>query len=199
MYHCFNKPIKIDDAATVILTKDGNGLNIRPSNLIRASLFEKQKRIFDLNRREPLVVDKEARKRGITNSQLANNKQVTQYSMMGKKIKTYSSIAIAALKTGISQSHISNRARGTEFSAGGFIWRFGKAREVDIKPMLATIAARRKKNKETFGKKVSQYNMNGKRVAIFPTINDAAKETGIRNNEISKVIMAKRNSAGGFF
>lgn len=89
VYQCFKKPIKLEDESVVILTKDGNGLNIKPSNLIMASLSEKQQRIFDLNRREPLVVDKDARKRGIAKSQLTNNKQVTQYNIQGKKVKTY--------------------------------------------------------------------------------------------------------------
>ena len=199
VYYCFKGPIKLNDESALILTKDGNGLNITPSNLIKASLAEKQQRIFDLNRREPLFVDREARKRGIAKSKLTNNKQVTQYSMQGKKIKTYRSIAIASDKTGISHSHISNRARGHEFSAGGFIWRFGNAPEINISSMLDTIAKRRKKNKETFGKKVAQYKLNGRRVATYPTINDAAKITGIKHTEISRVMQKRRFSAGGFF
>jgi len=199
VYQCFKKPIKLNDESVVILTKDGNGLNITPSNLIKASLSEKQQRIFDLNRREPLVVDKEARKRGIAKSKLVNNKQVTQYTMQGKKIKTYPSIAVAAEKIRISHSHISNRARGNEYSAGGFIWRFGNAPKIDIKPMLNSIAKRRKKNKETFGKKVTQYKLTGRRIATYPTINDAAKATGIKNTEISRVMQKKRFSAGSFY
>jgi len=88
VYHCFIKPFRIDDDSIVILTKDRNGLNIKPSNLKMASIAEKQQRIFDLNRREPLVVPSEARVRAIANSKLTNNKQVTQYDIQGKKIKT---------------------------------------------------------------------------------------------------------------
>lgn len=200
VYQCFKKPIKIEDESVVILTKDGNGLNIKPSNLVMASLSEKQQRIFELNRREPLVVDKDSRKRGIAKSQLTNNKQVTQYNIQGKKVKTYPSIAIASKITGISHSHISSRARGNEYSAGGFIWRFGKDPQIDIKPMLDAIAKRRRENKKAFGKKVTQYKLNGRRVATYPTINDAAKATGIKHTEISRVIMQeKRFSAGGFY
>jgi len=200
VYQCFKKPIKIEDESVVILTKDGNGLNIKPSNLIMASLSEKQQRIFELNRREPLVVDKDSRKRGIAKSQLTNNKQVTQYNIQGKKVKTYPSIAVASKRTGISHSHISSRARGNEYSAGGFIWRFGKDPQIDIKPMLDAIAKRGRENKEAFGKKVTQYKLNGRRVATYPTINDAANTTGIRHTEISRVItQEKRFSAGGFY
>jgi NUMOD4 motif/NUMOD1 domain len=199
VYHCFKKPIKLHDESVVILTKDGDGRNIKPSNLQIASLSEKQKRIFDLNRREPLVVDEEARKISVAKARLRKNKQVSKYTMLGKKIKTYPSIAIASQKTGISHSHISNRARGTEFSAGGFIWRFGNVPSVDIKPMLKLIEQWRNRNKEAFGTKVSQYKMNGRRIAVYPTINDAAKATGISNANISSVFSKKRFSAGGFY
>lgn len=199
VYHCFKRPIELHDESLVIIAKDGNGRNIKASNLVQASHSQKQQRIYDLNRKEPIVLDEETRKHVIAQAKLANSKQVTQYNLQGKKIKTYPSIAIAAEKTGISHSHISNRARGIEFSAGGFIWRFGNDPEIDIKPMSDTIAERRKKNKEVFGKKVTQYKMNGRRVAIYPTINDASGSSGIKRSEISLVMQKKRFSAGGFF
>ncbi len=199
VYHCFKKPIESDEDLVVILAKDGNPLNITPSNLIMATISEKQQRIFDLNRKERVFADEETRKRAVAKSKQANNKQVTQYSMQGQKIKTYPSIAIATKKTGISSSHISNRARGTEYSAGGFIWRFGSAAKIDITPMLDAIAQHREKNKATFGKKVTQYQLNGRRIATFPTINDAAKTTGIKHTEISRVMQKQRASAGGFY
>jgi hypothetical protein len=154
VYYCFKKPIRLNDESIVILTKDGDGRNIKLSNLQISSLSEKQKRIFDLNRREPLVVGEEARKISVAKARLRNNKQGSQYTMQGIKIKTYPSVAIASQKTGISQNHISSRARGTEFSAGGFIWRFGNVPSVDIKPMLKLIEQWRNRNKEAFGIKV---------------------------------------------
>lgn len=103
-YQCFKKPIELEGESFVILTKDGNGLNIKPSDLIVASLSEKQQRIFDLNRKEPLIVDKDATKRGIVKSQLTNNKRVTQYNIRGKKVKTSPSISVASKRTGISHT-----------------------------------------------------------------------------------------------
>lgn len=199
VYQCFIHSFDMKNDSIVILTKDRNGLNIRPSNLIKASVSQKQQRIFELHRREPLVIDKEAKQRAIAGAKLANNKQVTKYNIHGKKIETYQSVADAAEKTGISASHISSRARGTEFSAGGFIWRFGDAGEVDMNPVLETITHRKKANKEVFGKKVTQYEMSGKRVANFSTISDAAKAIGVSNSDISLAINGKGKSAGGFF
>jgi len=199
VYNSFKKTIEPNDGSVVILTKDGDGLNIIPSNLMIASLRIKQKRIFNLNRREPLIVDIKARRLGIEKSRLTNNKQVTQYNMLGRKIRTFSSIAVAAKSTGISHSHISNRARGYEYTAGGFIWKFGNAPKINITQMIGAIAERRRKNKETFGKKVTQYKLNGSRVASYATINDASKVTGIKHSEISRVMRKIRFSAGGFY
>jgi hypothetical protein len=199
VFNCFVQPFKMDDTSIIILTKDGNGLNIKPSNLIMASNKDKQQRMYDLKRNKLPVLEGEARQRAIASMQLTNNKQVSQYSLEGKLIKEYESIAIAARETGISPSHISQRAKGIEFSAGGFLWRYGNAARIDLNPVLEKITERKKRNKEVFGKKVTQYKMNGERVAIFPTLNDAAKSTGIPGSEISKVIENKRASAGGFF
>ena len=75
--------------------------------------------------------------------------------MKGAKIKTYPSVSVASKKTRISISHISPRARGIELSAGGFVWRYGKAVKIDIKPMIELIELRKKRNKEVFGEKVT--------------------------------------------
>jgi hypothetical protein len=199
VYNCFIESFNMEDETIVIITKDRNGLNIKPSNLKKATRSEKQKRIFELNRRIPPVLEGEARQRAIAKSKLTNSKKVTQYTMEGEKIKTYPSISIAAQKIGISSTHISNRAGGTEYSAGGFIWRHGNAKKIDITPMLTSIEKRRQRNKDDFGKKVTQYQIDGKRVLVFQTINDASKATGINHSQISDVINKKRNSAGGFY
>ena len=90
---------------------------------------------------------------------------------------------------------------GSEFSAAGFIWRYGKDARIDIKPLLEVIELRKKRNKETFGKKVTQYSMKGKWLAQYLTIIDASNATGIARSEISKVMNQKGNrySAGGFY
>lgn len=199
VFNCFVQPLKMDDNFIIILTKDGNGLNIEPSNLVMASNKDKQQRMFDLKRNKLPVLKGEARKRAIAKAKFTNNKPVSQYSLEGKIIREYASIAIAAREAGINPSQISQRAKGIGFTAGGFLWRYGNATQIDLKPILGKIAERKKRNKEIFGKKVTQYKMNGERVAIFPTLNDAAKSTFVPAGEIAKVIENKRASAGGFF
>ena len=201
VYHCFKKPFDLDDDTVLILTKNRDGLDIRLPNLKLGSHREKQKRIFVLKRRVPIAPGEKGRLRSIITSRAVNSKQVTQYNLQGKKIKTYPSVVSVAKETGISHSHISTRARGIEFSAGGFIWRYGKKARIDMQPMLELTEQRRKANKDAFGKKVTQFSMNGKRLAMFECIKDAAKATGVERGEISKVMRNKNNrfSAGGFY
>jgi len=149
----------------------------------------------------PIAPGERGRAKGTIISRAVNSKLVTQYNLQGKKIKTYSSVRSAAKETGISHSHISTRARGIEFSAGGFIWRYGNKARIDMQPILELTEQRRMHNKETFGKKVTQYSMNGKRLAMFTCIKDASMATGVARGEISKVMRNKNNrfSAGGFY
>jgi len=201
VYNCFNKPFDMADESIVILTKNGNGLDIRPVNLKIASHSDKQQRIFNLKRRAALLPGESGKLKAITNSQKVNSKPVTQYNKKGKKIKTYPSVAAATRATGISQSHISNIARGIEFSAGGYCWRYGKKATINMGPMLELVELRRKRKVEKFGKKVTQYAMNGNRLAKYACISDASKATGVTTGEISKVITPgnNRTSAGGFY
>lgn len=61
------------------------------------------------------------------------------------------------------------------------------------------LLTRRRKNKEDFGKKVSQYKLDGNLVATTPTMSNAAKLSGIGHSDILKVIQKKRASAGGYY
>lgn len=199
VYFVFIKPFDIENKDIVILCKDSDGRNIKTSNLQLANLHAKQKRIFDLERRESLYKGGPDHLRGIEKARQANNRQVTKYNMEGKKINTYPSITSAAKEASISPGQIGNVANGIELTAGGFIWQFGNAEEIDISPMLRRVEERKQRNKEHFGKKVTQFNMNGKRVAIYPAILDAERLTGISAATISAVINGKMQSAGGFY
>ncbi len=198
VYYCFIKHFDLDDPAIVILPKDGNGLNIKPANLIKASHHDKQQRIFQRSRALSAFNNPAFREKGIVSSGLKRRKQVTQYNLQGKKIRTYASISEAAEATGISISRIGQIANGYEETAGGFIWRFGKAAKADMSQLEQVRRERRQRNKLKFGKKLSQYDLSGKRVATFQTISDAAKATGQHPANITGMLNGSRKSAGGF-
>src|SRR5688500_10304928 len=91
VYYCFVKTFDIGDQQKVILCRDGDNLNIRPSNLFLATLHDKAKRIFVRKRAlSPLLKLSEASKqRRQANIIKKKSKKVTQYSSQGKKLKTF--------------------------------------------------------------------------------------------------------------
>lgn len=126
VYYLFVEEFDYEDSSIVIICKDGNNFNIRPSNLRKMSLSQKQKRTVERKRfRSPYSNLSEKLKKkqrmAIINSV---SKRVTQYTKEGKKIKTYSSMAAAQRATGVFASSIGNRAAGNGKTAGGYIWRW---------------------------------------------------------------------------
>ena len=136
VYHCFVEPMDLDDHATVIFYKDGNSFNLSPNNLRAATLSEKQKRIKEL-RRSPSPLHKLTRGQMLLRLQRAREKRmkpVTQYCFRGKKIQTFPSAREAARQIDGNASNILQVAKGNAITASGYLWRFGKARRIDMLP-----------------------------------------------------------------
>ena len=53
-----------------------------------------------------------------------NERTISQFSLLGKFITKYESIAEAARETGLKGTHISRCAKGKRKSTGGFIWKY---------------------------------------------------------------------------
>ena len=133
VYHCFVEKFELDDHSRVIFYKDGNSFNLVPQNLRAASLSEKQKRIKEL-RRSPSPLHKLSRKQILERLRLAREKRmkpVTQYDFRGIRIQSYPSAREAARITKGNASNILQVAKGNAITAGGFLWRFGKARKIE--------------------------------------------------------------------
>lgn len=114
------------------------------------------------------------------------DRRVVQYSIEGKKIRTYVSAEEAANKTKIFVHSIINCCTHNHaFTAGGFRWAFEGEQ-----PQLL--------NWKRAPKKVQQYTPTGKLVANYNTITEAAKDTGINTASISLACRGKRQDAGGF-
>ncbi len=129
VYYCFVEQFNYEDSRIVIICKDGDNFNIRPSNLRKVTISQKQQRIVERNRfQSPYsTLSDNLRRKQRTAIIRAVSKQVTQYTRNGKKVKTYPSMAAAQRATGIFASSIGNRAAGNGKTAGGFIWRWGNA------------------------------------------------------------------------
>lgn len=133
VYHCFVLPIDLDDHAIVIFYNDGDSFNLSPRNLRTATLSEKQKRIKEL-RRSPSPLHKLSRRQileRLQNARAKRMKPVSQYSFRGKKIQTFPSAREAARYTAGNASNILQVAKGNAITAGGFLWRYGKAPKID--------------------------------------------------------------------
>jgi hypothetical protein len=103
---------------------------------------------------------------------------VSSYNNRGKKVSTYPSTMDASRCTGINQGSIANAARGYEPTAGGYFWRYGNSASFDVESFLQK---RRIGFKEKKGRKVTQYDIRGNRIACYLTMMDAAKAIGAKS------------------
>jgi len=194
VYYCFVKPFDLKDKTISILCKNGNGLDLQPRNLKLASLTEASKRVLSENRRIPEFKNTDPHKAARASIKYTA-KQISQYNHKGKKIKTYPSTMEASRQLNINNSAISAAARGRERTSGGYFWNYGNATHFDVETFLEK---RRIGYKEKKGTKVTQYDLNGNRVAQFLTLKDAAKSIGKDYTGISAAIRGIISGAYGY-
>lgn len=197
VYYCFVKRFSLDNYSLVVYAKDGNGKNIRPSNLRLTDLSGKAKRIFERGRlkREIETTFEEYQRTKSVRSSNPFCKQVSQYTAEGKFIRTFPSIRAASRLTGASEMGIISVLRQRQISSGGFVWAYGKNKNVNVKAIREINIEGRNR---MVGHPVTQYNLNGKRVAMFYTIAQASRETKTHASDIHAVLNGSQRSAGGF-
>jgi hypothetical protein len=197
VYYCFVRKFELSNKYKVILPIDGNGKNIVLQNLALVDIRRKQQRIFERKRlkREFVYAYDEFLEIGSEKASNPYCRQVSQYTMNGKKLKTFPSINTAALDKGLNEHGIVAVLKERQVSSGGFIWRYGKDRTTNIESF---IAKRNEHRKKLVGQKVSQYTLKGERIATRLTLADAAKSIGRGSGEISGVLSGRRKSSGGF-
>lgn len=198
VYYCFVKPFDLKDSNVFILTKNCDNKDIRPGNLTMVTRGERMLRAVARGRFDsPLKhMPEEARAKMLLNVAKAQQKEVTQYSLSGKKIRTYKSMAEAGRKLGVSADVIRNVVKGKLVTGGGYVWRLGKEKKIDIKSFLAD---RRRVIRDRNGSRITQYSLAGDRIAIFATAMDAQEATGISAANCLKVANGFNKSAGGFY
>jgi len=198
VYYCFVQRFDLSDYGAMIVTADCDNLNICPGNLRAVDRSQRQLRIIARKRfRSPLLdlpvsALAEIRQKTVRSRQ----KLVSQYGRTGKRMYTYASFADAQRATGISSVSIAGAVRGKTIRAGGYFWRLGKEARIDIETFLA---ARRKRNRESLGMKVTQYTLSGERIARYVSLQDAHEATGASTSGIGLVMRGIYKSAKGFF
>lgn len=133
------------------------------------------------------VTAKENINHGRHNARMSETKgqRVVQYTMDGEKVGEFPSLTEAANQTGIQRENIGkccNHADGY-LSAGGFRWEFYGNEVLLTEP------------KRT-GRAVIQIDRDGKEVARYDSVTEAAEATGAKKSLISRVAGTKYRAKG---
>lgn len=198
VYYCFIQQFDLEDYYYVVYVKDGNGKNITTTNLALIDLQGKMQRILDRGRNRKYypscVVEYLETKSELSAD--ASCRQIYQYDLTGKYIQVFPSLRVAAEITGCNATLINAVARGRQIATKGFLWRYAYEKKIDVAGLRRQrMEARNIKR----GVPVSQYTLKGKRVAVFPTIADAARRVSCNMSDIHAVINGEQRSAGGYF
>ncbi|HRE50423.1 MAG TPA: NUMOD1 domain-containing DNA-binding protein [Flavitalea sp.] len=156
-------------------------------------MSDSARRIIRLNRRLILLKNLDPYKAARA-SALVTAKQVSRYDEKGKRLATYPSTMEAARQTGLSVSHIGNAVRGRERTAGGSFWFFGSAAQIDI----ASFLAKWREGYVETGTKITQYDLNGCRIAQYSSIKEAAVALGVHYTGISANLRGITATAYGY-
>lgn len=123
-----------------------------------------------------------------------NSKQVFQYSLAGKFIKSYESV-VAAGKTfnAIKGTHITSCCKGRRETAYGFMWRYQYYEQI---PPAQNI--------HNQGVQVIQYDRNKNNIiSIFPNLIEASKQFGDKQSKayfaINRCLNKTSKSAYGYY
>jgi hypothetical protein len=95
-------------------------------------------------------------------------KQVTQYTMDGRKVRTYASVKEAAASVGTDPNTLSRCALGKSLSCRNFVWRYdGDTYDGAYKDRI------RNRSRE-----IIQYSLDGEKIASFGSVNEASRMNG---------------------
>ncbi len=195
VYHCFVKPFPLDDQTICIVSRQGNGLDISPDNLEMIRRVDQTARIYSKRRMVSIFQQERYREMGKVASMRKSGRQVSQYDTKGKKIKTFSSISEAARSLGTTSAQINNVVNELEPTAAGFYWRSGNEKRFDVKAFLEK---RRQGYKEKRGRRVTQYDKEGKPIGHYISLQDAGKAVNGHWTAISGVIRGVKKTAYGY-
>ncbi len=183
VYYCFVEQFDMDESGISISSKNGKGLDIRPSNLVLLDSSSRMKGVYHKGRM--ISSFKGANNRSGTIASLKfTQKQVSQYDLQGNLIETYPSIMEASRQTGTPHSLIGHVLAQRQNKTRKYYFAYGKKKKFDYKSLLNKKALDRKEKR---GTKVEQYDLSGRLIATYLTLLDAGKAlnksyTGISAN-----------------
>lgn len=119
---------------------------------------------------------------------------IRQYGENGDFIKEYSSMTEASVESGISEKSINNVIYNVRKTGGGYIWK-RCVKDCEVEAVLPV------EHSENTGvaKSVIQIDLTGRTVAVYESIGQAAKATGVNRRSISDALTGAQKTAGGFY
>ena len=117
---------------------------------------------------------------------------VGQYDPNGLLLKEFNSYQHASEESGVKTIYIQQVCYGKKNSAGGFIWRKGPAGELpdSVAPLKRTRPTR-------VPKPVRQRTLSGEFVAIYASVNKAAKAVGRGRKDVQSAAAGRQKTCAG--
>lgn len=186
------------------MTLGGDGVSSIDYQEIR-NLWEKEyseKEICEKLNKNSSVISQILKKLDIDSQEIKERskkhlqKEVEQYSLDGQYINTFSCAEEVELKLKINARNIQNvcNVKSQYKSAGGYIWKYK-----EDKRDISFFVLRKEKIENPQMKKVFQYSKNKELLNEYISTGEAARKTGVSQQNISSVCRGKRKTAGGFF
>lgn len=127
------------------------------------------------------------------NPLLPDRMVIRQYELDGTLVAQFETYEEAAEKTGVAKRAMQRNVCGEKKSGGGFIWKKVPANtdKADIEPLVYSADPQKRP--------VAQFEYNGILVAEYSSIKEAARESGVNENGIRKVLQGTQKQAGGYF
>ncbi len=205
VYYCFVETFDLTDSSQIVLYKDGDSLNVCAENLELSNPSEKFARMVKQNRWKNSFADldheaKQAmRQKAKQHYARTGVHEISQYDLDGNLIRTYSDASEASKAVKISSSHISSAAKNRgSYTAGGYIWRRGKAPQVDITELMEIPGIHLSPLAKNL-KRVGQYDLQGNLVQTFATIAEACLKLGMNSSSsLRAVLNGKRHTCKGY-
>lgn len=199
VYYAFVAPFPLNDKNYVVVSRDGNGLNSTPENLVLLTYKERNLRQFTTGRHQGyLSKDKLRHIRMIVAGNKVKSVTVSRYGEDGALLESFSSIKAAAIAMGYKRDRIDYALNRPVYKLNGDYWRKGEASRINFSEINKILRKRRNGFREKRGKKVIQCDAVGNEIKTFPAISIAAKEVGISHKCIAHAAKGKVSGAGGF-
>lgn len=126
---------------------------------------------------------------GSNGAGLAKSRKVLQYDLQGNFLQEYDSARQAAALTGINNSSISACCRGEISHTKEYQWKYFDDNKKTIFPLEKVII-------NNFP--ILQFDKKGNFIKEYPSMKEAAEESGASKPVISKVCNHKGKTAGGY-